>query len=186
VQILIVEDEAVTREVLMRLLTAGGHEVTEAADGAEAWKMLQSIRIPVVISDWEMPEMEGLELCRKIRGRSGEDYVYFIMLTARTGRAQYLEAMDAGVDDFLTKPLDAVDLQCRLRVAERILGLRKEVRQLEGLLPICSYCKRIRDDQDRWSSLEGFIEKRSEAEFSHGICPDCYRKYVEPSLRSLD
>jgi sigma-B regulation protein RsbU (phosphoserine phosphatase) len=186
VQILVVEDESVTRELLKRLLTASGHEVTEAADGAEGWKMLQSIRIPVVISDWEMPEMEGLELCRKIRARSGEDYVYFIMLTARSGRAEYLEAMDGGVDDFLTKPLDAVDLQCRLRVAERILGLRKEVKQLEGLLPICSYCKRIRDDADRWSSLETFIEKRSEAEFSHGICPDCYRKHVEPSLKTLE
>ena len=183
-QILVVEDESVTREVLKRLLTASGHEVTEASDGAEGWKLLQSIRIPVVISDWEMPEMEGLELCRKVRGRTG-DYVYFIMLTARSGRAEYLEAMDAGVDDFLTKPLDAVDLQCRLRVAERILGLRKEVQQLEGLLPICSYCKRIRDDADQWSSLEGYIEKRSEAEFSHGICPDCYRKHVEPSLNAI-
>ena len=129
--------------------------------------------------------MEGLDLCRKVRARSGE-YVYFIMLTARSGRAEYLEAMDAGVDDFLTKPLDAVDLQCRLRVAERILGLRKEVQQLEGLLPICSYCKRIRDDANRWSSLEGFIEKRSNAEFSHGICPDCYQKHVEPSFKTLD
>lgn len=181
--ILVVEDEPVTRELLRRLLLAAGHEVTETADGAEAWKVLQSIRIPVVISDWEMPELEGLDLCRNIRGRAGE-YTYFIMLTGKSGRAEYLEAMDGGVDDFLAKPLDAIDLQCRLRVADRILGLRKEVQQLEGLLPICSYCKRIRDDGDRWSSLEGFIEERSEAEFSHGICPDCYRKHIEPSLRS--
>ena len=183
-QILIAEDEPVTREVLKRLLAALGHDVTEAPDGGEAWKVLQSFRIPVVISDWEMPALQGLDLCRKIRNRPGE-YVYFIMLTARTGRSEYLEAMNAGVDDFLTKPLDAVDLQCRLGVAERILGLRKEVRQLEGLLPICSYCKRIRDEADHWSSLEGFIEQRSAAEFSHGICPDCYRKHVEPSLNII-
>lgn len=180
-QILVAEDDAVTREVLKRLLVATGHEVTEAVDGAQAWQVLQSLRIPVVISDWQMPGLEGVELCRKIRGRPGE-YTYFIMLTARAGRPEYLEAMDAGVDDFLTKPLDAVELQCRLRVAERILGLRREVRQLEGLLPICSYCKRIRDDGNQWASLEGYIEKRSHAEFSHGICPDCYRKHVEPSL----
>lgn len=183
-QILIVEDESVTREVLKRLLVAAGHEVTDTADGAEAWKLLQSIRIPVVISDWEMPEMEGLELCRKIRARPGE-YVYFIMLTAKSGRAEYLEAMDGGVDDFLAKPLDAVDLQCRLRVAERILGLRKEVRQLEGLLSICTYCKRIHDDGDRWTSVESYIEKRSRAEFTHSICPDCYKKHIEPTLESM-
>lgn len=180
-QILIVEDEPVTREVLKRLLLAAGYQVTESADGAEAWQLLQSIRIPVVISDWEMPEMEGLDLCRKIRSRASE-YTYFIMLTAKSGRAEYLEAMDGGVDDFLAKPLDAVDLQCRLRVAERILGLRKEVSQLEGLLPICSYCKRIRDEMNRWTSIESYIEQRSRAEFSHGICPDCYKKHIEPAL----
>lgn len=182
--ILIVEDEPVTREVLKRLLIGAGHEVSEAPDGVEAWNVLQSIRIPVIISDWEMPEMEGLELCRKIRGRAGE-YTYFIMLTAKSGRAEYLEAMDGGVDDFLAKPLDAVDLQCRLRVAERILGLRREVQQLEGLLPICSYCKRIRDEMDNWTSIETYIEQRSRAEFSHGICPDCYQKHIEPVLNGF-
>ena len=70
----------------------------------------------------------------------------------------------------------------RLRVAERILGLRKEVQQLEGLLPICTYCKRIRDEDDHWTSIETYIEQRSRAEFSHGICPDCYEKHIEPSL----
>ena len=180
-QILIVEDEPVTREVLKRFLLAAGHEVTETSDGSEAWTVLQSVRIPVVISDWEMPELEGLDLCRKIRARPGE-YTYFIMLTAKSGRAEYLEAMDGGVDDFLAKPLDAVDLQCRLRVAERILGLRKEVQQLEGLLPICTYCKRIRDELDQWTSIESYIEARSRAEFSHGICPDCYKKHIEPQL----
>lgn len=182
--LLIAEDEAVSRQSLKALLVAAGHEVTEAPDGDAAWKLLQSIRIRVVVADWQMPTMDGVELCRKIRARPG-DYIYFIMLTVRTSRAEYLEAMAAGVDDFLTKPCDAVELQCRLGVAERILGLRKEVQQLEGLLPICSYCKRIRDDSDRWSSLEGFIERRSKAEFSHGICPDCYRKHVEPSLGSI-
>ncbi len=90
--------------------------------------------------------------------------------------------MDSGVDDFITKPLDPDELKARLRVAERILGLREELHALEGLLPICSYCKRIRNDQDQWSSLERYIERRSKAEFSHGICPECYRKYVEPQL----
>jgi len=179
--VLIAEDDTVTRMVLKQLLTGGGYEVTEAADGASAWQVLQSIRIPIIISDWHMPDLEGPDLCRRLRAKGGE-YTYFIMLTSNTGRPSYLAAMDAGVDDFLTKPLDAIELQCRLRVAERILGLRQEVQRLEGLLPICSYCKRIRDENQNWSSLEGYIEKRSKAEFSHGICPDCYRKHVEPHL----
>jgi DNA-binding response OmpR family regulator len=91
--------------------------------------------------------------------------------------------MDAGIDDFITKPVDADELKDRLRVAERILGLRERMYALEGLLPICSYCKRIRNDQEQWSSLEGFIERRSHAEFSHGICPDCYKLEVEPQLK---
>jgi len=90
--------------------------------------------------------------------------------------------MRAGADDFLTKPVDADQLGARLTVAERILGLRRELQQLEGLLPICAYCKRIRDDQENWSSLEGYIEKRSEAQFSHGICPECYAKHIQPQL----
>jgi len=179
--VLIAEDDPVTRMLLKQLLMSGGYEVTESEDGASAWKVLQSIRIPVVISDWQMPDLQGPDLCRKIRSRGG-DYIYFIMLTSNTGRSSYLAAMDAGVDDFLTKPLDAIELQCRLRVAERILGLRHEVQRLEGLLPICSYCKRIRDENQNWSSLEGYIEKRSKAEFSHGICPDCYKKHIEPAV----
>jgi phosphoserine phosphatase RsbU/P len=105
-----------------------------------------------------------------------------MLLTASGGRDNFLAAMEAGIDDFITKPVDPAELRARLTVAERILGLREELHALEGLLPICSYCKRIRNDRDEWSSLEGYIEKRSKAEFSHGICPDCYRKHLEPQL----
>jgi YesN/AraC family two-component response regulator len=90
--------------------------------------------------------------------------------------------MDAGIDDFITKPVDGDELKARVRVAERILGLRKRMDDLEGLLPICSYCKRIRNDHDQWSALEGYIEQRSGAEFSHGVCPDCYALHLEPKV----
>src|SRR5690349_24886806 len=113
-----------------------------------------------------MPGIEGPELCRRIRDRRDVAYTYFIVITGRGGREQYLAAMDAGVDDFITKPVDAEELVARVRAAERILGLRQELHQLEGLLPICSYCKRIRGENDAWSALEGYIEKRSAAEFS--------------------
>ncbi|HVH08711.1 MAG TPA: response regulator, partial [Gemmatimonadales bacterium] len=125
---------------------------------------------------------DGLELCRRVRQERADGYTYFVLLTGRTGKESYLAAMKAGVDDFVTKPLDPEELEARLQVAERILGLRRKLQQLEGLLPICSYCKRIRDDKENWNSLEGYIEKRSDAQFSHGICPDCHTKHVQPQL----
>jgi len=181
-KILIAEDEPVSAKLLEATLKNLGHEVTKAANGAEAWDNWLIAQPRVVISDWQMPELEGVDLCRRIRERRGGRYTYFILLTARGGRDSFLAAMEAGIDDFLTKPVDREELAARLQVAERILGLREELSALEGLLPICSYCKRIRDADGAYGSLEGYIEQRSGAEFSHGICPECYEKHVKPQL----
>jgi sigma-B regulation protein RsbU (phosphoserine phosphatase) len=180
--VLIADDDPISRAQLAALLGAAGYHVSTAEHGREAWDALQLARIPVVISDWHMPELDGPDLCRRIRARPGQPYVYFVLITSLGGKEQYLAGMQSGADDFITKPVDPDELRARLAVAERILGLRRELQQLEGLLPICSYCKRIRDAQQNWSSLEGYIEQRSDAEFSHGICPECYRKHVEPQL----
>ncbi len=168
--------------VLAATLKGLGHEVRLAANGTEAWDAWLIAQSRVIISDWQMPELDGLDLCRRIRARRTERYTYFILLTGRTGRESFLAAMDAGVDDFLTKPVNHEELAARLQVASRILGLREEMHALQGLLPICAYCKRIRDDAGRYSSLERYVEQRSGAAFSHGICPDCYKKHVEPQL----
>ncbi|MGH7538971.1 MAG: response regulator [Gemmatimonadales bacterium] len=180
--IVIAEDEPVSCQVLQSILTAAGHRVTATGTGLDALDVWRLTECRVVISDWMMPEMDGLELCRKIREERRDRYTYYILLTGRSGKESYLTAMDAGIDDFITKPVDGDELKARLRVAERILGLRERMDALEGLLPICSYCKRIRNDREQWSSLEGFIEQRSSAEFSHGICPDCQRKYIDPQI----
>jgi DNA-binding response OmpR family regulator len=180
--ILLAEDELVTRGTLAALLKAQGHQVTEAEDGAQAWGLWQLSAHRVIVADWLMPEMDGLELCRKIRSTLGRPYTYFILQTARHGQESYIEAMEAGVDDFITKPASAHELGARLRVAERILGLREELFALEGLLSVCSYCKRMRNAEGNWSSLERYIEQNSKAEFSHGVCPDCYETRLKPQL----
>jgi sigma-B regulation protein RsbU (phosphoserine phosphatase) len=186
IAVLIVDDDPVTCAKLRALLAGSGFAVSVAADGREAWEMLQRTWIPVVISDWYMPQMDGVELCRQLRARPQEHYTYFILITSRGGKQQYLTGMEAGADDFITKPVDPDELRARITVAERILGLRQELQRLEGLLPICSYCKRIRDESGHWDPLEVYIEKRSEAQFSHGICSDCYTRVVEPQLDRME
>ncbi|MGH7548775.1 MAG: response regulator [Gemmatimonadales bacterium] len=183
--LLLVEDDSVTRLYLAAALKGLGYEVTVAAEGVEAWSNFRLAHYAVVISDWSMPEMDGVELCRRIRARPSDRYTYFILITATGGKDRYLEGMEAGADDFITKPVDLDELHARLKVADRILGLRRHVQQLEGLLPICSYCKRIRDQAEQWQSIERYVEKRSEAQFSHGICPDCYKKHVQPQIDEL-
>ncbi len=185
-KILIVEDDPVSRKILSQALERLGHEVFQTTNGAEAINLLAETPTRAVVSDWMMPGTSGLDLCRHIRARPNENYVYFILLTAQTSdRAHQREAIEAGVDDFLSKPLDPQELWMRLRVAERILHFTTQVQRLEEFLPICSYCKKIRDDGNYWQQIESYINERTGSEFSHSICPDCYQTKVVPELESL-
>ncbi len=174
-KILIAEDDPVSTKILQFTLEHYGHEVVAAEDGAQAWEIFDRDPVRVIVSDWMMPKMDGLELCAKVRSRPGTDYTYFILLTAiHTGRENLRKAMDSGIDDFLAKPLDREAVMMRLRVAERILDFAKQIRQLKDLLPICMYCKRVRDDSDYWQQVESYIYTHTGTNFSHGICPDCF------------
>jgi DNA-binding response OmpR family regulator len=185
VRILVADDEPVTRALLQSLLRKLGHETIAAPDGEFAWTRFRMEHVPVVITDWRMPKMDGLELCRRIRADTRPRYTFVIVLTSVDGREGYLEGMKAGADDFMVKPPDAASLEARLYVAQRVLRLQDEFRTLSGLLPICSYCKRIREGQDYWQQVESFVAHRTEAQFSHSICPDCYAKHVEPELEAM-
>jgi phosphoserine phosphatase RsbU/P len=186
-KILAVEDDQTSRIILAQALRKLGHDVLEASDGDEALRLLGAEDPPrVVVSDWTMPRIDGLQLIRQIRARLNSEYTYFILLTARPPDDEnQREATEAGVDDFLTKPLDLTELWMRLRVAERILRFTTQVRQLEAFLPICSYCKKVRDDQNYWQGIETYINARTGSEFSHSVCPECYERVIAPELARL-
>ncbi|MEZ5274746.1 MAG: response regulator [Opitutaceae bacterium] len=184
--ILIAEDETVSRRLLEKFLTEIGHQVESVTNGTEAWARFQLKNPPVVISDWRMPDMDGLELCRKIRSADSEDYTYFVLLSGVSrNKDNFLQAARAGVDDFLTKPINHDEIWMRLRVAERILSYTRQIQQLESILPICAYCKKIRDDGDYWEQLETYMTEHKGMDFSHSICPECYETHVVPEIAAL-
>jgi len=127
-QILIAGDGKFATHLLERTATSQGHAVSVAEDGIEAWSLVQQRPFDVVISDWIMPGLDGLELCQRVRGRDHEQYTYFILLIVRTAQDVRFEALGHGVDDFLTKPFDDAELRARLDVAQRIVAWEAELR----------------------------------------------------------
>jgi phosphoserine phosphatase RsbU/P len=173
-KILIAEDEPVAAKILQRALESFGYEVTLARDGVEAWEAFDREPVRLIVSDWLMPGLDGLGFCRKVRERQKTLYAYFILLTSQETRPEnYDLASNAGVDDFLTKPLDRPTIRMRLRVAERILRFATEIRQLKDLIPICSYCLKIRNDDNYWQRVETYVNEQTGSNFTHSICPTC-------------
>jgi len=178
VKVLVADDDRTSRALLQGSLLKLGYEVLESKDGAGAWETINRTGARIVVSDWVMPDIDGLELCRRVRSRKDAPYVYFILLTGTMlGAGHYAKAMEKGVDDFLTKPLDVEALRTRLRVAERIVQLSERVRTLEGILPMCAYCRRIRDERGSYKSLEDYVSDKTPAQFSHGVCAECAKKH---------
>jgi two-component system NtrC family sensor kinase len=132
--VLIAEDEPVSRRLLESHLQKWGYQVAAAPNGAEAWRLFEGGTFPIVITDWMMPELDGLELVRRVRGCPRQTYVYAILLTARSQKEDLVEGMDAGADDFLTKPFDRDELRVRLRAAERIIRLEQSLAQQNRVL----------------------------------------------------
>ncbi len=133
-KILIADDDAVSRRLLQSYLQKWGYEVTAAQDGAEAWRLFEESLFPMVITDWMMPELDGSGLLRRIRASQRPGYVYAILLTAKSQKEDLVEGMEAGADDFLTKPFDRDELRVRLRAGERIIRLEHHLRETQAAL----------------------------------------------------
>ena len=196
-KILIADDDPVSRSVLQITVANWGYDAVVTSDGPAALEALQADDAPpLAILDWMMPGMDGVDVCRKIREVSTGRPTYIILLTGRDRKQDLVEGLRAGADDYVTKPFNQEELQARLQVGVRVVELQRsladrvreleqalsQVNQLQGLLPICAYCKKIRDDKNYWQQVETYVAKRTEVKFSHGICPDCWKTVVEPEL----
>lgn len=199
-RILVADDDIVSLRYLEGVLDKWGYATVCAEDGVEAWQALQASSAPTVgILDWMMPKMNGLELCQKVRASPRTALIYLILLTARDSQQDVISGLEAGADDYITKPFHLAELLARVRAGARVVqlsaSLDERVRQLEealaniqrlqGLLPICAYCKRVRNDQNYWQQVEAYLSAHSQLEFSHGICPECFEKIVKPELTKL-
>jgi DNA-binding response OmpR family regulator len=200
VRILIAEDDVVSRHLLEATLTKWGYEVISTTDGIQAFDALSQPDAPsLAVLDWMMPGMDGAEVCHRARSLGADRLLYIILLTAKGRKEDIVQGLTAGADDYIIKPFDRSELKARINVGERILRLQAElaarvkelelalanVKLLQGLLPICCYCKRIRNDQNYWQQVDTYISDHSEAQFTHGICPECRDKIVKPELERL-
>ena len=200
-RILIADDDAVTRQLVQMLLVKWEYDVTAVDNGTDAYANLVDQDGPsLAILDWMMPGLDGPDVCKKVRVSKPKHPLYMILLTTLEKKDNIIQGLESGADDYLAKPFDPGELRARVRAGERVVNLESDLRQhvreledalahvkqLQGLLPICSYCKKIRDDQDYWHSVDQYIAKETNVRFSHGICPTCYDEIIAPQLEDAD
>jgi phosphoserine phosphatase RsbU/P len=200
VKILIADDDFTSRTILAGVLKKAGHEVMETADGRQAWEELKKPGAPeLAILDWMMPELDGPEVVRRVRAVQTDRPPYIIMLTTKDEKADIIAGLEAGANDYLAKPFDAGELRARVGVGRRMVEMQEalaakvvelrraldQIKTLRGIVPICASCKKIRDDRGYWNQVEVYVSDHTEAEFSHGICPECAKK-LYPELYTDD
>jgi len=201
ISVLYVEDEDLTREEVHQLLRERFRTVFVAQNGAEGLELFRKNDPDLVVTDILMPVMDGLKMAKEIRAHNKD--VPIIVTTAHSETSYMIDAIDASVDQFVMKPIELKKLFAAMEKCAELVKSRKaakkheeerekligelqealaKVKQLSGLLPICASCKKIRDDKGYWNQIESYIRDHSEAEFSHGICPECAAK-LYPGFR---
>jgi DNA-binding response OmpR family regulator len=200
-RVLVADDEPVSRTVVGAMLRKAGYVVMYAPDGKEAWQLLDTAEPPsLALLDWEMPGLQGTEIVRKLRGKAAPSPIYLILLTSRDSQADIVQGLRAGADDYVTKPAKEDELVARVNVGARVVRLQAaladrvrsleealaNVKALQTLLPMCAYCKSVRNDQNYWERVETYFAQHSGVSFSHSYCPTCYERYVKPDLEALE
>ena len=165
---LLADDDEFTRVLITAALTKLGHTVHTAANGREAWDAWKSGDFLFVVSDWMMPDLDGLELCRRIRAEQGANYTYIALLTSRSGKPDYMEAMTAGADDFITKPVEKNAFAARVRVAERVLALHANLRAAHTDVER-RVCERTAELETRLRAAFGLLACLEETQINHVI-----------------
>ena len=188
-QILIADDDPIGRALARRAVGDCGVDVAVAEDGHAAWTLVRERTEPMVlVLDRLMPRIDGLDLCRRARLLPVYPPLYILMVTSASDPGDITAGLDAGADDYVVKPFNAAELKARAQVGMRIVALQESmarrlaeleealanIKHLRGLLPMCAYCKKIRVDDQYWQQLEGYLSDHSDAEFTHGVCPDCF------------
>jgi CheY-like chemotaxis protein len=200
-RVLVADDEPVSRTVVGAMLKKAGYEVTFANDGEQAWAQLSTATPPAIaLLDWEMPGLQGPEVVARIRARGEQAPTYVILLTSRDSSADIVTGLKAGANDYVTKPANEDELIARVNVGARVVELQTalaervrsleealaNVKALQTLLPMCAYCKAIRNDQNYWEKVETYFHDHSGVSFSHSYCPTCYDRFVKPQLDALE
>jgi DNA-binding response OmpR family regulator len=188
-KILIAEDDPLTLGLLTELVRKWDYETISVNNGDIAWENMKRDDEPLILlADWQIPGLHGDELCRRARTELMAKPLHIILTTATQLTVESkVRALAAGADDYLLKPYDPRELQARLHVAERALVSQVEMRRrvveleaalahvehLQGLLCICSDCKRIRGDHEKWQTIENYLRARMDVAFTHSLCPKC-------------
>lgn len=200
-QVLVADDEPVSRTVVGAMLKKAGFPVIFAPDGEQAWQKLDGDDPPALaLLDWEMPGLQGPEVVERIRARQTQTPTYVILLTSRDSSADIVRGLRAGADDYVTKPANEDELIARVSVGARVVQLQlaladrvrsleealANVKALQTLLPMCAYCKSVRNDQNYWEKVETYFTQHSNVSFTHSYCPNCYERFVKPELDALE
>lgn len=193
-RVLIAEDDADSFELLATLLNSFGYEIVGVDNGDDALKILQGPDRPMLaILDRVMPGMSGVDVCRKLREQQSDNPTYIILLTALSKESDIVDGLNAGADDYITKPYDFYELNARIGVGLRVVELQaslnnrvKELEQalghvktLQGILPICMNCHSIRNDQESWQQLDDYLSQHADVQLSHGVCEKCLKEHYD-------
>ncbi|MCI5130808.1 MAG: response regulator [Candidatus Electrothrix sp. EH2] len=184
--ILVVDDQPANLKVLLSFLQEHDYRVYMVDSGQRALDILPRIQPDLILLDVMMPGKSGFEICRRIKADKELAALPVIFMTALDSLEDKISGFSAGAVDYITKPFQQVEVLARihthitLRKRERELEeALEEIKKMTGILPICSYCKQIRNDEGYWQQVEEYISEHSEAIFSHGVCPVCYKKMMK-------